>query len=189
MPSFRVSAPLAAAVALATLAYPLLVLAGFGRVPPTAMVAGLLGLIGLRIALGRRGPMEAALGAAGAGVLALSMQDPAVAVRSYPVLVNLGLAAAFAATLVRPPSMVERFARLAERDLPDAAVPYLRKTTAAWLCFFVLNGAIALWTAAFGTIEQWALYNGGIAYLLIAAMFAGELACRRRARAALGRRW
>jgi uncharacterized membrane protein len=189
MRNFRASAPLAAAAALATLAFPLLALAGFGRVPPLAMVAGLLGLIGLRVALGRRGPMETALAAAGAGVLALSALDAAAAVRSYPVLVNLGLAVAFAATLVRPPSMVERFARLAERDLPDAAVPYLRRTTAAWLCFFVLNGAIALWTAAFGTMEQWALYNGAVAYLLIAAMFAGELACRRRARAALGGRW
>ena len=50
----------------------------------------------------------------------------------------------------------------------------------AWIGFFLVNGTIAVWTVVWGTIDQWALYNGLIAYLLIGAMFAGELLVRRR---------
>jgi uncharacterized membrane protein len=52
--------------------------------------------------------------------------------------------------------------------------------TFAWCAFFIGNGAIALYTAMFASFASWTLYNGLIAYLLIGAMFGGELLTRRR---------
>ena len=46
------------------------------------------------------------------------------------------------------------------------------------LTMMMLNGAAALYTARFTPLETWALYNGLIAYLLIGAVFAVELAIR-----------
>ena len=99
--------------------------------------------------------------------------------RLYPVAVNLGMALVFGLTLARPPSMIERFARLQEPDLPEQGVRYTRQVTAAWVVFLLVNGAIALYTAVLSSREVWALYNGLIAYGLMGAMFAGEWLVRR----------
>lgn len=46
--------------------------------------------------------------------------------------------------------------------------------------FFVVNGTIAAITALAGSDRAWAIYNGGIAYGLIGAMFAVEWLVRQR---------
>jgi uncharacterized membrane protein len=113
--------------------------------------------------------------------------ESAGAVLYYPVLVNAALLVVFAASLVSPPSIVERIARLREPDLPQAGVVYTRRVTLVWTVFFALNGAVALYTAMFATLETWALYNGLIAYLLIGTVFAVELLVRTVVRARLER--
>ncbi len=92
----------------------------------------------------------------------------------YPVLVNLGLLMTFALTLYFPPSMIERFARLREPELPDSGVRYTRRVTQVWCVFFAINGSIALATVLWASDEIWMLYNGMIAYILIALLVAGE---------------
>ena len=104
--------------------------------------------------------------------------------RFYPVAVNAGMLVLFGATLLRPPSLIERIARLTEPRLPPEAVRYTRVVTQVWCGFFLLNGGVALATALFADLALWTLYNGVIAYLLMAALFAGELLVRRRVRRA-----
>lgn len=104
--------------------------------------------------------------------------DPAW-VRSYPVVINALLFTAFALSLARPPSVVERIARLRHGTLPPEAVAYTRRVTQLWCAFFAANGAIAAWTAFAASPEIWVLYNGLVAYLLIGALFAGEWTYRR----------
>jgi uncharacterized membrane protein len=94
--------------------------------------------------------------------------------RLYPAAVNLGMLLLFGASLLVPPSMVERFARLGEPDLPTAAIGYTRRVTQLWCAFFIANGAVAIYTALFGSRDDWALYNGLIAYLLMGGLFGGE---------------
>jgi uncharacterized membrane protein len=101
-------------------------------------------------------------------------------VRLYPAAVNFSMLALFGLSLVRPPSMIERFAKLREPDLPPEGVAYCHKITIAWMIFFVLNGAVALWTALLASERVWAIYNGGIAYGLIGAMFGAEFLLRIR---------
>lgn len=103
--------------------------------------------------------------------------------RLYPAAVSLGMLLLFGLSLRFPPSMVERFARLQEPELPPAGVRYTRRVTQVWCAFFVANGTFAAWTALYASREQWALYNGLIAYLLMGALFAGEWLVRRRVRA------
>ncbi len=99
--------------------------------------------------------------------------------RFYPSLVNLGLLIAFGATLVHGPSMIEKFARLGQPDLPPGAVRYTRRVTQIWCGFFVLNGAFSVYTALAWSRANWSLYNGVIAYGLIGVLLVGEFGWRR----------
>lgn len=101
-------------------------------------------------------------------------------VRLWPVAVNLTLLLVFAQGLRHPPTLIERFARRQEPDLPPHAVRYTRRVTQAWCLFFALNGSIALITTLYADIDVWTWYNGIIAYLLMLIMFVGEWCIRRR---------
>jgi uncharacterized membrane protein len=106
--------------------------------------------------------------------------------RYYPVAVNLIFLVLFGYSLFRPPSMIERFARVKNPDLPESGVNYTRRVTGLWCVFFLCNGLAALYTAAAATFKIWVLYNGLISYLLIGALLAGEycfrLYCLKRSR-------
>ena len=105
--------------------------------------------------------------------------SPLAALQSYPILLSLGLFCVFGYSLVRPPTVVERIARLREPDLPQDAIPYLRGVTLVWLVFFLANAAVSAATALSGSLELWTLYNGFLSYLIMGALFAGELVVRR----------
>ena len=110
----------------------------------------------------------------------------AMPLKFYPVVINAGMLFTFGSSLWRPPTAVERMARLTEPNLPEAAVAYTRQVTRVWCGFFVLNGSLALATALWASPEIWALYNGCIAYLLMGVLFAVEYGVRRRVRARHG---
>ena len=113
---------------------------------------------------------------------AIVLSDSETLLRFYPAVINGGMLLLFSSSLLRPPSMIERFARITEPDLPLQGVIYTRKVTWLWCAFFILNGSIAAWSALFASREVWAIYNGGVAYLLMGALFAGEWLFRRHVR-------
>ena len=100
--------------------------------------------------------------------------------RFYPVLMNLVLLSVFAASLWRPPSMIERFARLQHPELDERGVRYTRTVTKVWCGFFIFNGSIAAGIAVWGDTAQWAFYNGFLAYVLIGLLLGGEWLVRRQ---------
>jgi uncharacterized membrane protein len=166
---------------LITLVYPLAVWLGAGRIEPR-FLAGLL----LLAALARLPLLKAGNGARWwlSGTLALGAfavwGNALLPLKLYPVLVNAAMLALFAYSLIFPPSMVERFARMREPDLPAAAVGYTRRVTEVWCIFFAVNGALALATALWASPAVWSLYNGVVAYLLMGILFAGEYCVRRQ---------
>jgi uncharacterized membrane protein len=170
---------LSLASVLLTLLFPLALWLGEGRVGP-AWLGGLL-VLAVFMRLPAAAPMLVnrywAGGAALLAVLAFWF-DAALPLRFYPVLVNTLLLVLFAYSLIEPPSMIERLARLREANLPPAAVAYTRRVTQVWCGFFAVNGAIALYTALFASMAQWSFYNGFVAYLLIGLIFAGEYCAR-----------
>jgi uncharacterized membrane protein len=97
----------------------------------------------------------------------------------YPLLVNAFFLFLFAISLKQKQTLIERLARRLDPNLPESGVRYTRQVTKAWCLFFIANGAISLWSIGAGE-AVWALYNGGIAYVLMGLMFAGEWLIRRR---------
>lgn len=112
--------------------------------------------------------------------LLVLISDSDLYLRLYPVAINALMLVLFGLSLWQPPTMIERFARLKEPDLPEGAVRYTRNVTIVWCLFFIINGSIALYTAIATSLEIWTIYNGSIAYGLMGALFAGEYLVRRR---------
>ncbi|AWK86259.1 hypothetical protein [Azospirillum thermophilum] len=182
---FKAPHPGTAGLVAASLAYPGVVYLGRGAVPPQVFVAVALALIGLRLAA-LAGPTarawRAPLFGAAAVVAALALLDPALAAKAYPVAVSLGFAVAFGVTLWRPPSLIERIARLREPDLPPRGVAYCRTVTVLWTVWLLGNAGIAAALAVAGSVEAWALWTGLLSYLVTGVLFAGELLVRRTVR-------
>lgn len=85
----------------------------------------------------------------------------------------------FGLTLLRPPTVVERMARLEFPDLPLVAIAYCRNVTIVWCTFFLLNGCISLWTVFQEKLAYWTVYNGFISYIAMGVLFAIEFCYRR----------
>lgn len=171
-----------AVAAAAGLLYPCVVYWGIDRLP-----SGMFVVLALGVALGRlaaaRGrrlaaPFVPGLVALVVAMIALGSVDARIAATAYPVFANLAAAAAFGLSLVRPPPLIEAFARLREADPSPSALAYMRKVTWIWFVFLLANSAMSAWTALAGDMAVWALYNGLISYVLMGALFAGEFAVR-----------
>lgn len=163
-----------------TLSYPVVVYVGLQHWSPRAMALVLAALTLLRFGAARMTAWRILAPAAVALAALAAWADHALPLKLYPALVNAALLAVFGWSLWHPPTVVERLARLREPDLPPHAVRYTRRVTQVWCVFFIFNGLVAAWTAWFATERVWALYNGGIAYVLIGLLFAGEWLVRRR---------
>ena len=165
-----------------SLLFPFLALFLAHPLGPTVVVLALVAVLVLRAVTGLgRGQPQALTWAALAAACLLgvgSLINADLAMRTYPVLMSVAMLAAFALSLARPPSMIERFARVLEPDLPEAGVRYTRTVTWVWCGFFVVNAVVALWTALAASLETWALYNGLISYALMGLLLGGEFLVR-----------
>lgn len=163
--------------------YPLLVYLGLTMVGPRWLAALLLVIALGKLAFNHFAGMV--IGNTGWLLLAASVataitlvSGSVLGLKFYPVLVNGLMLILFSISLWRPPSMIERFARLQHQALPPAAVRYTRKVTWIWCVFFIINGSIATLTV-FASESLWALYNGFIAYMLMGLLLAGEYLVRK----------
>ncbi len=102
------------------------------------------------------------------------LSNNSLGLKFYPVMINLGMLGLFSWSLFNPPPIIERLARLTEPELPESAIYYTRMVTIVWVIFFALNATISASLALFASDELWALYNGGIAYLIIGLIFIVE---------------
>jgi uncharacterized membrane protein len=163
--------------------YPFAVYFGKDSVTPRHL-ALLLGAIWLlRCAFARPGHRLVCVPALAFCALVASIDTPAL-LRWYPVLVNAAMLVTFAWSLRFGMPVVERLARLREPALPPRGVAYTRKVTQAWVIFFLLNGGIAAVLTVSAPLSWWTLYNGVIAYVLMALLFIGEWLVRGRIRGA-----
>ena len=159
--------------------YPFAIWWGYGQVEPR-FLAGLLLLAGLTRLRAMRASAAGRWWLAGTLLLLLIAVwgNDFLPLKLYPVLVNAAMLSIFAYSLFVPPSIVERWARMREPDLPAQSIGYTRRVTQIWCIFFVVNGALALVTALWASAATWSLYNGVIAYLLMGLLFAGEYGIR-----------
>jgi len=171
---------------LAIVAYPIAVWCGL-KTWGMGILAPLLGSVFILRLLTFRGKLSQltffgkAIALAGIALVAISvlLRETSLLLY-YPVAVNLLLFVLFFSSLGARQSIVERLARLSEPDLPPAGVSYTRRVTQVWCIFFVFNGSLALYTCLNGDVGLWALYNGGISYLLIGLLMGIEWTVRKR---------
>nr|WP_095925205.1 hypothetical protein [Rahnella victoriana] len=173
---------------LAVIAYPIAVWCGLknwgtGILAPLLITVFLLRLLTFRGKLSRLTFFGKAIAVTGIVLVAASvvLRETSLLLY-YPVAVNGILLGLFLSSLYGRQSLVERLARLSEPDLPPEGVIYTRRVTQVWCVFFLCNGAFALYTCLKGDMALWALYNGGISYLLIGLLMGMEWIVRKRLR-------
>lgn len=169
------------------IAYPLIVYFGLEYFDARAVAAALIGLALLRLFVARNVQgLSSTMPQTRLVVIALLVfglltfiSNVPVLLQYYPVAMNVLMFALFFGSLLRPPSIAERIARITTPDLPERAVAYTRKVTMVWCGFFVLNGSMALYTTLNTSLGFWAVYNSLISYSLIGALLGGEYLVRR----------
>jgi len=119
----------------------------------------------------------------GLGGLCLIINS-AIILKLYPLLMNILFLTVFGSTLFSPPSMIFRFATMQDKSIQGSlnekrVAAYCRKVTYVWCGFFIINGSIAAWTIFSGSDALWSVYNGGISYILMGTLFAGEFMVRK----------
>jgi len=102
----------------------------------------------------------------------------------YSVVISVTFLAVFGSTLFFEPNIIFRFATLADRSILGSSYEsqvkkYCKKVTIVWCCFFILNGSAAAYTTFFCSREVWAVYNGGISYVLMGTLFIVEFIIRK----------
>jgi len=170
------------ALVLISVAYPFFVYFGLMRFSPVTIGIVLVLFLGLRLWL-QRGHKQKKLelgvyAIVLAALVILLLIDGMLAIKAYPVIISLSFALVFGYSLIFPPTIIEKIARLREPDLDAYGVTYTRRVTVAWILFFVLNAIISLWTALYASLAVWTTYNGFISYILIGLMFGGEYILR-----------
>ena len=174
--------------------YPLVVLVGMRFLELGTLWIGLLILVTLRV-VSARWFQRIAMPVRLAVLLALAVLstlpafvdlDFMIGLRFYPVVANLAILSLFFASLFTERPLAERLARLREKDLPPEGIHYTRRVTQIWVLFLFANLCVAMATALWASDLVWALYNGVIAYGLVALLFSMEYLYRQRARRAWG---
>lgn len=105
--------------------------------------------------------------------------DSALMLLYYPALVNFSLFITFAISLRYEEPLLLRIVRARGGTISDYTPRYLYRLTALWAGFFVLNGAVSIWTSTL-SMEAWTFYNGMLSYFIVALLIGGELLFRRR---------
>lgn len=171
-------------------AYPLIVYIGRDRIEARTLAVVLMGLAVMRLLLvkrvggwAERMPQTRLMIAALLVICSVTVfSNSPDFLRYYPVFINIIMFMFFFASLLHPPSVIEKIARLQTPDLPESGVRYTRKVTMVWCAFFVFNGTMALYTSLRTNIGFWTVYNGLISYCLMGVLFVGEYAIRRHVR-------
>ncbi len=170
------------AFVLLAVGYPVLVYFGLKTLSPKTVAFALGGLLLVRLLSGLTNAGGLRLAGLLLPPLALCAASAYANSREFmlylPVFTALAMLASFGFTLVRGPTVVETMARLRKPVMSAEEIAYCRRVTEVWVGFFVLNGAIALGTIHWGSMEAWAFYNGFLAYVLMGLLFAVEFVYR-----------
>jgi len=152
-----------------------------------------------RLKTGQRRRAVAPFLAAAVVIAAGALTNSELLILLLPGAVTAVLGGVFLYSLFRPPSMVETFARMSMPDLSGEDVRYCRNVTRVWAGFFLLNGLIVfllsggvragLSPGGLAPRLLWTLYAGGISYVLVGLLFAGEYLYRKWKFRRYGPRW
>lgn len=97
-----------------------------------------------------------------AGILCF-VANSGLFLKLYPVAVCATLLFFFATSLISPPPIVFRFATMQDKSILKSPYKsrvenYCKKVTIVWCAFFVINIAVAIYTAFFCSEKIWSIY-------------------------------
>lgn len=169
-------------------AYPFVVYFGLGTLGPKilAIVLAVFAVVRYFANKERTRAQGMVCGAIVCFAILIFILDSQRLLRLYPVLFSLGMAAAFYFSLYDDQTLIERVATQFGSELHDIARRYIRKLTVWWIAVLVINATISAWTALYGTLYQWTLFNGLLSYLLMGGFMAAEFCFRIRYKKAQG---
>jgi uncharacterized membrane protein len=163
-------------IALAVFVYPFIIYYLIGSVDPIWFGATLFCLVTLRLwPLLRQNSVIITLAIFWVIFLGLLWwTGDALILRFYPTIISLVLLSIFGLSLLRPPSMIERFATRMGMERDAAHIAYTRVVTIVWCGFFMFNAVVSAGIALGGSMGAWAIYNGLLSYILIGLIFGTE---------------
>lgn len=173
-------------LALLILLYPVGVYFGLQYLEPKYIALGLSCVVILRVLLSKKISAShqkfitfCSLIIVGIILFHSILSTSSLGLKLYPVFMSLLFLSVFSYSIIKPPTIIEQFARLQDPDLPQEAIGYTKKITIIWCAFFVFNAMVSGYTVFFVTTEVWTLYNGLISYLLMGLLFVGEILYRK----------
>ncbi len=93
----------------------------------------------------------------------------------YPTAVNLMLLLIFYSSLSTPTNFIQGLAeKIEQQPLDSIGIKYTAYVTKIWCLVFLFNASISALLASRQMIDPWTLYNGFIAYLIMAVLLGGE---------------
>ena len=174
--------------AIALVGYPLLVWRGLAAGSPRSIALVLLVVLlpaaYLRLRSGRQAEARGLIAIPIVTVTSLtlaSLLNSIGFILLVPVAINAVFLVTFGATL-RDGSMpmIERFARLQDKDLAVDKQQWCRLWTRIWCAFFILNGGTAALLGWLAPLPWWAFYTGLLSYVLSGVLLGTEWVLRRR---------
>jgi len=163
--------------------YPFAVYIGLNNISAEYLAFILITLVLVRVYLVRSNlkKLPWVLPAAMLGISAIvlsAVTDSTLGFKLYPLAINFAMLIVFAFSYVKPPTVIETFARLTEKDLAPPAIKYTAKVTLIWCLFFIVNGLVSLYTAVFTSLDIWMIYNGFISYVMMGILMSVEYLVR-----------
>jgi len=163
--------------------YPFAVYIGLNNLTPGYLALILIALVLMRVYLVRSNLKKlpwiipaSVLGVVAIGVSALT--DTTIGFKLYPLAINSAMLMVFAYSYLKPPTVIETFARLTEKNMSPLAVQYTARVTLVWCLFFIVNGLVSLYTALFMSLDNWMIYNGFLSYILMGTLMLVEYLVR-----------
>jgi uncharacterized membrane protein len=157
-------------------AYPFFVYFGLQFFPPSFFAIALAVLLALRYGVltpSERQVLLPCLAAFFGYAITAALLKSAHMLLFYPVLVNMCLFIVFANSIRHAEPLLLRIVRGRGAPISEHGPKYLFWLTVIWSGVFAINAAIALWTTT-QSMQIWVLYNGLIAYIIVAVLIGIE---------------
>lgn len=166
----------AIALAVLSIIFPVAVYFGVRIFSPVFFALLLLFAAVARYCLGakREGAQTALLVIAAGYSVVLALSGSEFVLKLYPAVMSVCIGALFFISTFQSQSLIERLVLLRGGKVTAIAKSYIRRLTFLWAMLLFFNAGIAAYLAAFGSLENWALYTGVVSYAVFALFAALE---------------
>ncbi|MGB1263382.1 MAG: hypothetical protein ACPG52_10760 [Cognaticolwellia sp.] len=163
--------------------YPFAVYIGLNNIAPSYLAMIMIAFVLVRVFLvrSRLSKLPWLIPASVLGIVAIgfsALTDTSIGFKLYPLAINFAMLMVFAYSYIKPPTVIESFARLSEKNISPQAIQYTAKVTLVWCLFFIVNGLTSLYTALFMSLDAWMIYNGLLSYILMGTLMLVEYLVR-----------